>query len=459
MIRRNNLWGAFVQILLDAFSVFGALLLAYFIRMDWGNGTWFDTAGTLIPLGQHVELSLIITGAILFVFFLRGRYELEFSKKPSDKIWETFWAYSSGFSLVLVGFFFFKYTFFSRLIFGLAWAFGLGFIYVFSWIWYQIRKIIWWSGFGRIQVLVLGTQKLGKQISKILEDFPQYNVLASVPQTRFEKLDELILKYNPDEIFLASEELESAKVARLAHITHTNHKKFHLIPNELALDLAGVEVSALQKMPLLTLRSTNLDSWGGVFKTLFDKGFSLLALLLLSPIMLTVAFFVWLEDRKTSVIYRSHRVGRNGELFECLKFRSMVSGADKQKEQLKAQNERGGDVLFKMKNDPRITPFGKFIRKWSLDELPQFWNVLVGDMSLIGPRPHLPEEIQKYSALQRYLLTIKPGLTGLTAVSPNKGSFENEMKQELFYLKHWSFWLDIKIFFQTIWVVIRGGNY
>ena len=137
----------------------------------------------------------------------------------------------------------------------------------------------------------------------------------------------------------------------------------------------------------------------------------------------------------------------------------MVVDADTKKEKLKQQNERSGDVLFKIKNDPRITPFGKFIRKWSIDELPQLWNVLVGEMSLIGPRPHLPEEIQKYSALQKYLLTIKPGLTGLTAVSTDKGSFENEMKQELFYLKNWSFWLDIKIFFQTILVVIRGGNY
>ena len=231
------------------------------------------------------------------------------------------------------------------------------------------------------------------------------------------------------------------------------------MPKELALDLAAVEISSLQKMPLLTLLSTNLDGWEGVFKTIFDKIVSIVLLILMTPLMGVVALKIWWEDKSSPVIYRSSRIGRNGESFDCLKFRSMVVDADTKKEKLKQQNERSGDVLFKIKNDPRITPFGKFIRKWSIDELPQLWNVFVGEMSLIGPRPHLPEEIKKYSALQKYLLTIKPGLTGLTAVSTEKGSFENEMKQELFYLKNWSFGLDIKIFFQTILVVIRGGNY
>lgn len=137
----------------------------------------------------------------------------------------------------------------------------------------------------------------------------------------------------------------------------------------------------------------------------------------------------------------------------------MVPDAEKQKKKLLKKNDRKGGVLFKLENDPRVTSLGKFLRKTSLDELPQLWNVFWGDMSLIGPRPHLPEEVKKYDADHHPLLSIKPGITGYAQINGrSKLSFEEEMKYELFYLKHWNLWLDLIILIKTIWIVLRRKN-
>ena len=180
-----------------------------------------------------------------------------------------------------------------------------------------------------------------------MKKLPEYNVLAEVPSTRFEKFEDLLEKYNPDEIFLASSKLENVNVADLVHIAHTNHKKFHLVPNELALDLAAVEISSLQKMPLLTLLSTNLDGWEGLSKTLFDKIVSIVLFITMAPLMAIVALKIWWEDKSAPIIYRSIRIGRNGESFDCLKFRSMIAGADKEKKNLKQKNQNGALNLKK----------------------------------------------------------------------------------------------------------------
>jgi lipopolysaccharide/colanic/teichoic acid biosynthesis glycosyltransferase len=132
----------------------------------------------------------------------------------------------------------------------------------------------------------------------------------------------------------------------------------------------------------------------------------------------------------------------------------MVVNAEKQKKKLLHKSHRDGP-LFKVKNDPRVTRFGKFLRRFSLDELPNFFNVFKGDLSLIGPRPHLPDEVEKYKKWQKKILMMKPGVTGLAQISGRSDlSFDDEMRLDLFYLENWSFWLDIKIFWKTIWVVL-----
>jgi lipopolysaccharide/colanic/teichoic acid biosynthesis glycosyltransferase len=180
------------------------------------------------------------------------------------------------------------------------------------------------------------------------------------------------------------------------------------------------------------------------------------ATIVLSPLFAVVAWKVWRENKSAPIVYASKRVGKNGKEFNCLKFRTMVPDADEKKKKLLKKNQRKGGVLFKMEDDPRITSLGKVLRKWSLDELPQLWNVVQGHMSLIGPRPHLPEEVRKYAKDDLRVLSIRPGITGFAQINGRSSlSFKEEMNYELFYLKNWSFKLDIIIFLKSLWVVVK----
>lgn len=180
------------------------------------------------------------------------------------------------------------------------------------------------------------------------------------------------------------------------------------------------------------------------------------ALLCASPIFAVTAGLIKWEDRGP-VFFKQNRVGYRGKLFPMWKFRSMVVNADAIKDRLKEQNEMQGGVLFKMKDDPRITKVGKFIRKYSIDELPQFWNVLVGDMSLVGPRPPVPKEVAEYSAEDRQRLLAKPGITCLWQVSGRSEiDFAGQVRLDLAYIRSSSVWTDLKLLFLTIPAVLMG---
>ncbi len=209
--------------------------------------------------------------------------------------------------------------------------------------------------------------------------------------------------------------------------------------------------------PLLNLRRTPTSEARLAAKRILDFVGALVGLILAGPVILATAIAIRITD-PGPVLFRQVRAGRNGRKFTMLKFRSMVMDAEKRKAELAHLNEMDGPV-FKIKRDPRITAVGRFIRKTSIDELPQLFNILLGDMSLVGPRPALPSEVDQYEPWQRRRLSVKPGLTGLWQVSGrNQIDFEEWMKLDLQYIDSWSLWLDMKIILKTIpAVVLRSG--
>lgn len=193
-----------------------------------------------------------------------------------------------------------------------------------------------------------------------------------------------------------------------------------------------------------------------VFKRLIDIILSLTALILLSPVFLIVAIIIKLTDGG-SVFYVQTRVGKQGKEFPFPKFRSMVKDADKLKDTLLKESERVGDVTFKMKKDPRVTKIGRFIRRFSIDELPQIWCVLKGDMSLVGPRPPVPREVKLYTQEDRRRLEVTPGLTGIWQVSGRADiAFEQQVELDVLYIESHGIWLDIKLILKTIPAVFLG---
>lgn len=216
-----------------------------------------------------------------------------------------------------------------------------------------------------------------------------------------------------------------------------------------------VHLENLRHVPLLTLGSTPNNEFALFAKRMSDLVASTLALIVLSPLLLIVSILVkW--SSPGPILYRQTRSGLNGRRFKLYKFRSMVAHADELRPELEAFNEIEGPA-FKMKNDPRCTPLGRWLRKFSLDELPQLWNIFIGDMSFVGPRPPLPQEVERYAPWQRRRLRMRPGLTCLwTLEGRNRLSFDRLVQFDLAYIDNWSLWLDVKIFLKSIPHVASG---
>ena len=232
------------------------------------------------------------------------------------------------------------------------------------------------------------------------------------------------------------------------------------VPTSISLDLYNLHISRTRQtdfngFPLLEFETFYAKEWQLFIKRVVDMATASIALVVFSPLMFLVALGIKLTS-KGPVFFKQIRCGLNGRKFTLYKFRSMVIDAEDQKKDLLKKNEMDGPV-FKIKNDPRITKIGNFIRKTSIDELPQFFNVLKGDMSIVGPRPPLETELEDYELWQRRRLSLKPGITCIWQVSGrNKISFDQWMKMDLEYIDNWSLWLDFKIQFKTLFVVLVG---
>lgn len=214
-------------------------------------------------------------------------------------------------------------------------------------------------------------------------------------------------------------------------------------------------IEYIGEFPTIPLHCGRVPELGLVLKRVFDMVFSAAALVLLWPLLAAIAAAIKL-DSPGPVFYSSERIGKKGRVFRCTKFRTMVADAERRRAELMHMNERDG-VLFKVANDPRVTRLGKWLRKYSLDELPQFWNVFKGEMSVVGPRPPLASEVKEYKLSHLRRLDVMPGITGLWQVQGRQDpSFASYVSLDVTYIDNWSVWLDFKIILRTIGVVLAG---
>jgi exopolysaccharide biosynthesis polyprenyl glycosylphosphotransferase len=234
-------------------------------------------------------------------------------------------------------------------------------------------------------------------------------------------------------------------------------KKVVIMVDDMVAKVASCRPIDFGGLSMVAFESHPRSPWQEIGKQLFDVGVSAVGLLLISPLMLAIALAIKVTS-KGPIIFTQERVGFNGRIFKMYKFRSMVVNAEELKAKLADLNEMSGPV-FKIKNDPRVTKLGKFLRKTSLDELPQLWNVLKQDISLVGPRPPLPSEVNMYNPKHRKRLSVMPGITCIWQISGrNIMNFEQWMDLDAEYIDRWSFWLDIKILAKTVpAVLMRKG--
>jgi exopolysaccharide biosynthesis polyprenyl glycosylphosphotransferase len=261
-------------------------------------------------------------------------------------------------------------------------------------------------------------------------------------------------KHFVDEIFFTSP-CERGIVQDVLEQARTHGVDLRVVPDMYDGLAWNSPIEYIGQFPTIPLHCGQVPEVGLLFKRVLDLVFSSLTLLVLSPVLLAIAIAIKLDSRGP-VFYCSDRIGKKGRVFRCIKFRTMVRDADKRRAEVMHMNERDG-VLFKISNDPRITRLGRFLRKYSLDELPQFFSVLCGDMSIVGPRPPLASEVREYKLSHLRRLDVTPGITGLWQVQARQDpSFDNYISLDVTYIEKWSIWLDLKIIVRTIGVVFQG---
>ncbi len=264
------------------------------------------------------------------------------------------------------------------------------------------------------------------------------------------RIRELIDNKVIDEVIYSKRNIDHEEVERLVKICDEVGVIFRLQSCVSSADPVNIQLRPANRKKQIALVDTPSNNIPLVIKTMADIYFSLTAVLLLAPLFLVIALIIKIESRGP-VLFAQERIGRRGRKFKLYKFRTMVTDAEKQLEQLREKNEMDGPV-FKIRNDPRITRFGKFLRRTGLDEFPQLFNVIMGQMSLIGPRPPLESEVKQYERWQLRRLSVKPGITCTWQIIPNRNDvrFERWMQLDLNYIDNWSLSKDIKLFFKTI---------
>ncbi|MDD5005690.1 MAG: sugar transferase [Candidatus Omnitrophica bacterium] len=366
--------------------------------------------------------------------------------------------------------FFAQYKFFSRKVFLIS--FLLLCVSLTSWRIIKrliLRKLIK-DGFHNINILLVGmkedTAKIiveeirrnphwGFKIVGFLDDQLRGDINNIPVLGKLKDLTIVVKKYFIDEIIITTS-LENKTISELIGQAKRLPLGIRLMTDNFTELEQILNISYLGIIPLLTYKERKLHPAELFLKRLFDLTIALLVLILFMPLFIIISILIKI-DSSGSVFYTQKRVGSKGKIFKLYKFRSMIKDADKLKDTLLDKNEVKDGIIFKIRRDPRITRLGIFLRKTSLDEFPQLFNVIKGDMSLVGPRPPTPEEVKKYNHFHMDRLSIKPGITGLSQVKGRSSlTFRKWVKWDLWYVNHWSFMLDLKILLLTIPAVIKG---
>ena len=450
-----------VRIPLDALAAVAALLLAYRLReanIDLIPGAQFLAIPGNLPSLEVYIASFVIPGVIGYLVIV-GALKL-YALKSTLGVWRelrlTVLASVLWVALVMAWFFLVqKQLFFSRALLAIATVL----ITIFSilgrstLILFQRRLLR--SGIGQRRVLSCGSTTLPPIVMSDLQRDVRYVYTGHVGTA-----EEAIQKHQDvslDLILQTDANPASTETAALIDACRSRQIGYAFVPPVFADVPHLLRIESIGLTPMLRFQPTPLDGWGRVTKRVFDVSCGTILAALLSPLLILIALLILITSG-WPVFYVSRRIGKGGVMsIPILKFRTMCRDADAQKEQLMHMSHRQDGPLFKIKDDPRVTPIGRILRRFSLDELPQLLNVIVGHASLVGPRPHLPSEVERYDLRARRVFVVRPGITGLAQISGRSGlKFEDEVNLDLRYIEDWSLGLDLWILWRTVFVVLLG---
>jgi len=460
-MKRSEILFGLLRIPLDAVAVVGALLLAYWLRRHdidlVPSVQLLNPAETLPPINEYVKNFLFGGGLAFIAVILSLRL---YSLRVTMSAWKELWLVTVAgvvWLALITGWYFLveKQLFFSRILLLHATTFAILFSAIGRSSVIGIQRALLRRGVGIRRVISCGSIELPPIVTEILLHDPRFRFVGHVGTCK--EIDLEHAKKPIDLVFHTDPNPTSTITSALINYCRSHHIGYSFLPPVFADVPHQLSIDHLGLVPLLKFEPTPLDGWGRVWKRLFDLLGSIVLIVVLSPILLLIALVVLLFSG-WPILYISRRVGQYGKSqVPILKFRTMIRGAEDRKSELIPQSHRTDGPLFKIKNDPRVTSVGKVLRRFSLDELPQLFNVLVGQLSLVGPRPHLPDEVARYAEHHRRVLTVRPGITGLAQVSGRSNlPFEEETQLDMRYIEDWSLLLDLWILWRTAFVVLFG---
>src|SRR6266704_1803443 len=478
--RQWRIFECIAMIILDAILVVVAFRLAYYLRYtvffqnkllatfrynllgieNNAHTTPILKPDTLTPFTYFQSLEIGIVIGLILIFAVRGLYNIRLTGTWFRQVWTIVSSTTLGLAFLITYYFILQPISNSRLLVPFVWATAILILCFARLIVSSIMGILYRLGLGETRLLVVGSGRLGKMIMQHIIANPNlgYSIVGFLhdmnePPSDFGRfkmlgtLDDLgmvIRSMQIDEVIIALPSYLHQQSIRSVRLCERLGTSFKLVPDLYELSLSRIDMEAIEGIPLLGIKQVSINSAQRVVTRLVDIIIATLILIIGLPLWLCFALAIRLSS-PGAVLYEQTRIGLNGRPFKVYKFRSMYTNADEMLAHLNAHNEVQGP-LFKIKDDPRITPVGKFLRQTSLDEVPQFINVIKGEMSLVGPRPSLPHEVEQYEECQKGRLAIKPGVTGLWQVRGRSDiSFDEGVLMDLYYIENWS----LRLYFQV----------
>ncbi|RME46348.1 MAG: undecaprenyl-phosphate glucose phosphotransferase [Caldilineae bacterium] len=460
-------------VMVDALLINVAFGLAYYVRYELQLLRAVDPANN-VPYTAFLPFILILTALLLIAYRQKGLYRNKRRLSWLDELSTVFDGTTTGIIIMIVIVFAYRPTFYSRIIFLYAGAFIVLLLGLSRGL--KVAMLGRWrrDGFGVARLLLVGAGEIARTIMRAVVANPAlgYEIVGFVDDDatkahtnigRFAALGEidnlptLLQERAVDEVIITLPWQYHRKIMSITNLCERANVRARIVPDMFQITLSRMDITQLAGIPVIGMKQHTISRGNQMLKRAIDFTVALTGLVVFFPLMALIALAIKLES-EGPVLFTQERIGKGGRPFRIYKFRSMVHDAEEQKAVLEQMNEADGP-LFKIRDDPRRTRVGRLLRKFSLDELPQLYNVLRGEMSLVGPRPNIPAEVAQYQEWHKRRLEVTPGITGLWAVSGRSDlAFDEMMLLDIYYVENWSLTLDLKILLQTIPRVLTGAG-
>lgn len=461
---RGELLIPLLQVVTDLVGIEVSFLLSYWLRFYSPLTSMVPVVKGFPPFAVYLVSSWFVMVVWVVIFRTLHMYGARRNASRVDELYRVAGCVSLGMLVVLTGAFFYRGFSYSRLVFVLIWALSIILLGAGRVALIHYERHLHRGGRRLLKAAIVGSSRWGEHLLKNVDRRPglgfQFvghfggNEFLREKLPSLGELEDVAAVAAGGEIwtfFLVPDDAEMPRLFALLNECTGLNVDFYLVPSLLDIMTSRVRVEDLEGIPVLKVKDVAITGWNHVFKRAFDVLLSSIALLLLWPLFLVIGLAVLL-DSGGSVMYRQERIGMDGRRFQLLKFRTMTMDAE----------SKSGPV-WAVKGDPRVTRVGRVLRKTSMDEFPQMWNVLRGDMSLVGPRPERQYFVERFTArIPKYLERhrVKSGMTGWAQVHGLRGNapIEERTRYDLYYVENWSLVLDIRILLMTVWAVLKGEN-